>query len=230
MVHALEHLVPHKAGPEALGPVKEEEVGLRLGMPVGQIAGPVPPVVQHLPQDHVGARADLVVENGVDPPLGHAAELARAGVFPGGVLRAVEAAGKALLVLRALDQDLRPGLRGDGDFHAAGGVDAPRALGEDVPAAGLGPLGLPGEGRLAAEQQHRNLFPGAAEAAGLPCLHLIDPYVHQHGGVVAAVGGEDHLPGLVKFGISKYLAHSLAPFVCSSCAEGPGDAGAFLAA
>ena len=106
----------------------------------------------------------------------------------------------------------RPGLRGDSNLHPAGGVDAPGALGEDVPAAGLGPLGLPGITHPAAKQQHRDLLTGAAEAAGFPRLHLADPHVHQHGGVVPVVSGKDHFAAFVKLGISKYLAHGDTPF------------------
>ena len=39
VVHALEYLVPHKTGAEALRPVELEVIALRLGVPVGQIAG-----------------------------------------------------------------------------------------------------------------------------------------------------------------------------------------------
>lgn len=42
VVHALEYLVPHKTGAEALRPVELEVIALRLGVPVGQIAGPAP--------------------------------------------------------------------------------------------------------------------------------------------------------------------------------------------
>ena len=83
VVHALEYLVPHKTGAEALRPVELEVIALRLGGPVGQIAGPVPPVVQHLAQHHIGPGGDILVKDGVYPALGHIAELAHAGVDPG---------------------------------------------------------------------------------------------------------------------------------------------------
>ena len=181
-------------------------------MPVGQVAGPVTPVVQHLPQDHVGGRASAVVKNRVDPPLGHTAKLAHAGIRPGSILRTAEAAGKALLILGALDQNFRPGLRGNGNLHAAGGMDAPRAPGKDVPPGSGGTPGLPGEGNPAAEEEHGNFLPRPAECPDLPRLHLVDPHVHPHGGIVAVVGGENHLAGGIEFGITEYLAHHHAPF------------------
>ena len=82
-IGALVHIIAYKAGAEAFRSVEQEVVNLRLGMSVGQISGPVTPVVEHLAQYHVGVGGDLCVKDGVYSALCGVAELAQWGASSG---------------------------------------------------------------------------------------------------------------------------------------------------
>ena len=207
VVHALEYLVPHKTGAEALRPVELEVIALRLGVPVGQIAGPVPPVVQHLAQHHIGPGGDILVKDGVYPALGHIAELAHAGVDPGGVLRPVQPAGERCVILRALDQDLRVCLRLHGDLLPGASMEGIGAVSEHVSAADRLRPALPAEGHGSGQKQHRGLLAPAAKVSLPAGFHPVDPDVHQHIAVCVVVGTEDFLALRVKLRIAEYVFH-----------------------
>ena len=77
-------------------------------MAVGQIARPVPFVIQHLPQNHVGFRADIVVKNSIHSPFRHIAEFSHTGVSPWCIARPMQAALKYALIAGALHENLSP--------------------------------------------------------------------------------------------------------------------------
>ena len=105
VVHALEYLVPHKTGAEALRPVELEVIALRLGVPVGQIAGPVPRSFSTSPSTILDQGAISLSKMVFTRRWPHCRTCPRRS-RPRGVLRPVQPAGERCVILRALDQDL----------------------------------------------------------------------------------------------------------------------------
>ena len=220
VVHAFIHLIPYEAGSKPFRPVELEKICLRLGMSVGQVSGPVSPVVEHLAQYHVGFRADVVVENRIDPALRHISKFSHAGISPGSVLRCIQTAFKFSVVAGALHQDLRLLPRFHLHFHTGTHMQAPRPFREHILPADCFLLPFPGKCDASGEEKDRRLLAFPVKCPGFPGFHMIHADIHHHSTIFIVVRGKDHLAVFVKFRIAEYFVHlKHLPFCCRNCRD-----------
>ena len=182
-------------------------------MAVGQVSRPVAPVIEHLPQYHVGPGGNVVIEDGIHPSLRHIPELTQAGIPPGGVGRGIEPGCELPFIFRALNQNFRfrPGLHPD--LHTGADMETPGSLGKHILSADLGGDAATEKNSLAGKQKNGCLLPFPAKYALLSPLHAVDPDIHEHIPILIVISGQDLLSPAVKFRVSKYLSHiAFLPF------------------